>query len=186
MNLPKKIKSLRLKYGISQEELAENSGLNLRTIQRIENGQNKPTGDSIKKIAFAFNISIEELTEIDLTENIDYLKYINLSALTFLLFPLFGSIFPFIIWILKKDKIRNLDAIGKSLINFQITWNFILFLFISLVIVSNKTKLILIGAGPITLFLTIMYIFNLFSIIKNSLRASRGKKVRYFLTLNFL
>ena len=38
-NLAKKIKELRVKRGLSQDQLAENSELSLRTIQRIENGK---------------------------------------------------------------------------------------------------------------------------------------------------
>lgn len=37
--LAQKIKSLRNRKGFSQEELAEKTGLSLRTIQRIENGE---------------------------------------------------------------------------------------------------------------------------------------------------
>jgi transcriptional regulator with XRE-family HTH domain len=36
--LAKKGKELRKRKGYSQEELAEKSGLSLRTVQRIENG----------------------------------------------------------------------------------------------------------------------------------------------------
>lgn len=36
--LAKKVKELRKRKGYSQEELAEKSGLSLRTVQRIENG----------------------------------------------------------------------------------------------------------------------------------------------------
>ncbi len=47
-SLSKKVKELRKRKGFSQEELAEQSGLSLRTIQRIENGESDPTGDSFR------------------------------------------------------------------------------------------------------------------------------------------
>ncbi|MCK5442941.1 MAG: helix-turn-helix transcriptional regulator [Maribacter sp.] len=56
-DLAKKIKELRKRSGISQELLAENSGLSLRTIQRIENGETQPTGDSIKRLSSALNVT---------------------------------------------------------------------------------------------------------------------------------
>ncbi|MCB0540285.1 MAG: helix-turn-helix transcriptional regulator, partial [Bacteroidetes bacterium] len=37
-----KIIEVRKLKGLSQEELAEKAQVNLRTIQRIENGENKP------------------------------------------------------------------------------------------------------------------------------------------------
>jgi len=56
------IKELRLRSGLSQEKLAEVSGLSLRSIQRIENNNTIPRGDSLKRIAEALKVSIEELT----------------------------------------------------------------------------------------------------------------------------
>lgn len=45
--LSTRVKELRKRNGISQEILAENSGLSIRTIQRIENGETNPTGDTL-------------------------------------------------------------------------------------------------------------------------------------------
>ena len=41
-DLAKRVKELRKRNGITQELLAENSGLSLRTVQRIENGETQP------------------------------------------------------------------------------------------------------------------------------------------------
>ena len=46
----KKVKEIRVKNNLSQEELANLSGLSLRTIQRIENGDTNPIGDTKRKI----------------------------------------------------------------------------------------------------------------------------------------
>lgn len=51
---------LRLKHGWSQQELAEVSGLSLRTIQRIEAGAT-PSLESLKSLAAVFEVSIEDL-----------------------------------------------------------------------------------------------------------------------------
>lgn len=45
-----RIKELREKKGLSQEELANLSGLSLRTIQRIERNETNPLGDTKRKI----------------------------------------------------------------------------------------------------------------------------------------
>ena len=52
-----KIKELRESKGLSQEELCENSGISLRTIQRIENGESVPRGSTLKTIASSLNVS---------------------------------------------------------------------------------------------------------------------------------
>lgn len=56
------LKQLRVQKNWSQEDLAELSGLSVRTIQRIESGH-KAGLDSLKSIAAAFNIDIAQLRE---------------------------------------------------------------------------------------------------------------------------
>jgi transcriptional regulator with XRE-family HTH domain len=56
------IKELRLSHGWSQEQLAQFSGLSVRTIQRLERGQNAGL-ESLKSIAATFDIDVAELNE---------------------------------------------------------------------------------------------------------------------------
>ena len=56
-----KVKELRKRKEFSQEELAEKSGLSVRTIQRIENGESDPTEESIKRISVALEVNPDEL-----------------------------------------------------------------------------------------------------------------------------
>jgi transcriptional regulator with XRE-family HTH domain len=53
------IKKLRLERHWSQEQLAEMSGLSIRTIQRIENGENAGL-ESLKSLAAVFETNIED------------------------------------------------------------------------------------------------------------------------------
>lgn len=54
------IRNLRMERGWSQEQLAEFSGLSVRTIQRVERGQ--PCGlESMKSLAAVFEVDINEL-----------------------------------------------------------------------------------------------------------------------------
>ena len=56
------LKQLRLSRNLSQEQLAQMSGLNVRTIQRIEGGQN-PSIESLKCLASVFEVEISTLTQ---------------------------------------------------------------------------------------------------------------------------
>ena len=58
MNL-RDIKKMRLERHWSQEQLAEMSGLSIRTIQRIENGENAGL-ESLKSLAAVFEINITD------------------------------------------------------------------------------------------------------------------------------
>jgi transcriptional regulator with XRE-family HTH domain len=59
------IQKLRLQRGWSQEQLAELSGLSVRTIQRLERGQTAST-ESLKAIASVFEIDFNRLKEPDM------------------------------------------------------------------------------------------------------------------------
>lgn len=57
-----KVKKLREKLGLSQEKLARLADVSNNTIINIESGkQQNPTVETIKKIANALGVSIEEL-----------------------------------------------------------------------------------------------------------------------------
>ena len=60
-SIGKRIKSLREKNGLTQERLAELSGLSLDYIGKIEVNINKPGFKSLIKISNALNIHIKEL-----------------------------------------------------------------------------------------------------------------------------
>jgi len=56
----KRIKEIRIKRGLSQENLAESAKINLRTIQRIENNETTPRGNTLKLIFDVLDIEIIE------------------------------------------------------------------------------------------------------------------------------
>jgi transcriptional regulator with XRE-family HTH domain len=195
-NLAKKVKELRKRKGFSQEELTENSGLSLRTIQRIENGETEPTGETLKRISNALNVSPEELIDWTIIEDKGFLKAMNLSALTFILFPLLGILVPLIMWISKKDKLKNINIIGKNIINFEITWTIILFagFIINSVMLakdfdSNEVLLvdsIISSQKRILIFFLTMYGVNAVLIIVNTFRIQKNKDVFYQPKVNFI
>jgi transcriptional regulator with XRE-family HTH domain len=56
------VQKMRLERGWSQQQLADLSGLNVRTIQRIENGQSASL-ESFKALGAAFNVDFSQLQE---------------------------------------------------------------------------------------------------------------------------
>ena len=56
-----RLKELRTGLNISQKELSEKTGLTLRTIQRIENNEVKPSLYSLKAISDALELASSEL-----------------------------------------------------------------------------------------------------------------------------
>ena len=60
MNTSDRIRKLRTQKGWTQQELAEASGVDLRTIQRLESGQSV-SSHTLKGVAAALGVSLEAL-----------------------------------------------------------------------------------------------------------------------------
>lgn len=195
VELAKRIKEQRSRRGFSQDELAIASQLNLRTIQRIESGETEPRGDTIKRLAIALQLSPDELIEWGEEEDNTTLMLLNISALSFIVFPLLGVIIPLVLWISKKDKIKNLNITGKKLINFQISWcifQFLLFfsgILLKILHIPGNLRIIP-GLSAFELLLVtsfpIMYLFNGILILINARRSHNNKAVIYQPAIPFL
>ena len=61
MKFNERLKELREKNNLTQEQLAKISGVSSRMIQRYEYGTSRPRLDAAEKIAKALNISTDEL-----------------------------------------------------------------------------------------------------------------------------
>ncbi len=135
-DLGSRLSEFRKAKGLSQENLAEDAGISLRTLQRIEKEGTNPHGDTLKRIAEVLDISIDELVDHSLEINYNYIRGMHYSSLLFVIIPLANIILPLIFWMRKKDKVKDLSAYAMNLINWQITW--IIMVFIPLAIIIPK------------------------------------------------
>lgn len=111
------VQHLREGKNLTQTELAEKSGLSLRTIQRIEAG-NIPKGFTLKALANAFETEPEKLMLSKEITKIDRAKLINFSSLVGLIIPFGGVVFPLILTYKTKDT-KNKE-LGKSIVSVQV------------------------------------------------------------------
>lgn len=197
-NLSKKVKELRTRKGFSQEDLAEKSGLSLRTIQRIENGETDPRGDSLQRLAAALDVQPNDLIEWNTREDTSALEVLNLSSLAFLVFPLFGILVPLIVWTGKKNQIKGFDKLAKEILTFQIIW--CVAAFIAFVIVTIRMTHIFssVQGGDVSptmvsepmkimwIAYLFLYVLNIGMIIFNAIRIKRGKEVWYYPKFKFI
>jgi transcriptional regulator with XRE-family HTH domain len=196
MKTTNRIKELRSRRGLSQEELAERSGLSLRTIQRIENGETDPRGDSLRRLADSLGTSPDELADWAVAEDRTYLVWMLLSAMSFVLFPLQGILLPLVLWMAKKDKIRGLNRAAGEIISFEITWCMtvligsiaIIFFFLNRVESTGDVDM-----GMMTGYMKygfcwfgITYLWNAAFIILNIVRLHRDRPLRFFPNLRFI
>ncbi|MEJ2881299.1 helix-turn-helix domain-containing protein [Pedobacter sp. GR22-6] len=198
-DLAKKVKELRTKKGYSQEELAEQAQLNLRTIQRIEAGKTEPRGDTLKRLALALDVAADELINWTEQEDNSFLVLLNLSGLTFIAFPLFGIFIPLALWIMRREKVRHVREVGRKLINFQITmcilgYGSLMAFFIMKITHTSFTIFEMLPSIPgfnlsgefVLVLFIIFYAFNILVFIFNSIRSYHGKQVIYQPAIPFL
>lgn len=191
-----KIKELRNRKGLSQELLAENCGLSLRTIQRIENGETEPRGDSLRRLAGAFGVSPDDLINCTLPEDKNFLVAFNLSALGFLLFPILGILIPLIFWISKKDKLKDVMSVGKEILNFQISWTllvlvtyiyFVVSMFYRISQAGDISPSLILGNAPVVYgIFGFLYLYNFLLIVLNTINIVSKKRIRYLPKINFV
>lgn len=60
-----RLKTLRRLRAMSQEELAEESGVGRATISRIERGETGAHGRTLRKLAAALSVGVEELVRVE-------------------------------------------------------------------------------------------------------------------------
>lgn len=198
------LKKIREEKNITQEELAEKSGLSVRTIQRIEAGT-EPKGYTLKTLASTLDISEKDLLipiikteEIKIEESISIeeietekpistdekveifnstlIKIINLSSLPFAWFPIANFLPPLLIMIFTKEK----SSIVKQIISIQIL----------LAIISPIIFLIVaflkLGSASVMITMVSLTLANVFIILRNAYEIDKKKNLRYKLNFNII
>ena len=154
-----KIREVRKKKGLSQEELDESSKVNLRTIQRIENNKSEPRGKTLHLICEILDIHAEDILDYGKKEDHHYLIILHLSVLAFLVIPVGSIILRLILWMTKKDKITRLKEVGANLLNFQIIWSVFAYISITLFVLF---KILHYGPRDILFYIVvILYTVNI-------------------------
>lgn len=194
----RQIIDLRKSKGLSQERLAEQASINLRTLQRIEKGKTEPRGDTLRLIAAALEVPVETLFGISdkeapegriapEKEDKGFLQFMNLSALAFWVLPLGNIAVPMLMWHLKKDQVKDARKLGRRIINFQITWSAVTFLFLVLFAVM-KVLHISSFLSPIIALLTIpaFYVLNTLAILLASFQLVKGREKIFSIALRIV
>lgn len=198
------LKKIREEKNLTQEELAEKSGISVRTIQRIEAGT-EPKGYTLKTLASTLDISEKDLLipiikteEIKIEESISIeeietekpnstdekveilnstlIKIINLSSLPFAWFPIANFLPPLLIMIFTKEK----SPIVKQIISLQIL----------LAIISPIIFLIVaflkLGSASVMITMVSLTLANVFIILRNAYEIDKKQNLRYKLNFSII
>lgn len=161
MTFGEKIASIRKKKALSQEDLAELSGVSTRTIQRIENNSSKPRPSTIQLLTRILEFDYPEERQTEKTEfriQSSLLKKVNFSVLAGLFIPFGNILLPLAFW-LKGKSLGIVDDLGKKIISLQIyiTVLFSLGIFIIPVISKMLTGSVYVGDFPVFLLLYLIF-----------------------------
>ncbi len=185
------LKNIREKQNLTQEELAEKSGISVRTIQRIEAG-NHPKGYTLKILTKTLGIEEDALlhkknTKKHIVENLiinkepvllnyKLIKLINLSSLPFAFLPPLNILLPLLLIATTKQK----NYITKQLVSVQIMWTiispiiFMLFIFMKL---GNRFALVI---------MILIVLSNVFIILRNAIELDKKSKLYFKLNFNMI
>lgn len=171
METGKLIKDLRIKKGMTQEELAERTEVSTRTIQRIESGDVDPRAYTLQMIARALDVDFslfledesEEKQETQKVDDNNWLGLLHLSGLIPLIFP------TVLIWNHKKDKVKGINEHYRVVISFQLM---VLGVLIGSLWIYWKVNILapLIGSLMMSCFFSIL----------NALQVMNGKPYKHF------
>jgi len=188
------LKKIREIKNLTQEELAQKSGLSVRTIQRIEAGM-QPKGYTLKTLAKNLDvpekdlcipeiiagqeIKVEEVHLVkaeDKSANFGLIKIINLSSLPLSWFPVANFIPPLLIMIFAKEKSR----ITKQIISLQI------FLAIVCPVIFMIVVLLKLGSPFVMVTMVSLVLANIYIILRNAYEIDKNNNLYYKLNFSFL
>lgn len=194
MTLGEKLRKLRKQKGLTQADMEEASGISIRTIQRIEKGASKPRPYTLKTLADALDVKMEQLMEsnpIDSNrkeQELKILQRINLVAIIHIILPLSNVLLPLLIWVRKKN-LPLVNKVGKKIIAFQLLWTlvtlFVIFFtpIISFLIYGQAQD----GQFPLILFIYLLLVlFNLLMIFHSTINLSKNRSDIYAFVPNFI
>ncbi|MDA3904906.1 MAG: helix-turn-helix domain-containing protein [Bacteroidales bacterium] len=175
-NIGSKIKELRLLKGLTQEDLADKTGLSVRTIQRIESGEVDPRTYTLNALAEALDVALETFT----SQKINTPKTFAQDEYNWVILMHFSGIFilvlpPILVWMFKKNEIAEYEQHFKDVMNFQIS------IFIYLMI-SAILFFVLIGL-PLLIFLGL---FSTIVVVLNTIKVMNHEPYNYPWTIEIL
>ena len=169
----------REKINLTQEQLSAKSSVSVRTIQRIEAGR-EPKGYTLEALSKALGITKNELLEGNIEQpknNYQLIKFINLSSLFLIFLPLGSIITPIIIMYWKKE----INAITKQIVSIQILWT----LAFPIIVLTSAFvgKWLSLSNQTLPFTMVLLFVVNLFIIIRNAVEINKNQKL--FIGLNF-
>lgn len=172
MEIGNTLSKSRIEKGWTQQQLSEESGISLRTIQRIENNQVTAQLHTIKRL--------EEVLGVDISTKEDDQPLFTLMGVSALIviIPIVGNILIPLVFLLLKRKTRESRKLGGAFIFLQIIWTVLWFSFS--VLAFNLSQFIWGESNPgnfnpLNIVFILFWVINLILILLIGIQAKSGK-----------
>jgi transcriptional regulator with XRE-family HTH domain len=195
--LKQSLKEHREGQCLTQQELADKSGVSMRTIQRIEKNLSSGSPYVIKSLCTALGIGISSLEisksgEVEENEKValnfegiseagDHtktVKQLNLCSLAVVIFPFLNLIAPLIFFYINHEKLKNVSNTLKIL-DFQIIWTLVTAF---LVIIFKSFFYIELGGFPMFIWIYfICILFNIVIVLRSASQLNKGLNILGYL-----
>lgn len=178
---------LRKLKGLTQKELANRTNLTVRTIQRIEKGETEPHLQTIKLLAAALEVELEELIVLEdpKEESIQKKWLLLMHATPFIGFvmPLANIFIPLFLWIHKREDSKIYDEHGRKVLNFQLT---VISIFLVVGLLGMIINRIIGGGGPILTLMILIIPYAVVVMLVNIITALKSLKSFYPFSIPFI
>lgn len=171
----------RKRKGYTQEELSTRTEVTVRTIQRIEKGDVNPHLQTVKLLATALDLNVDDLLNLEnpKEEAIQkkWLLLLHDTPLLGFVLPFCNVLFPLFLWIHKREDNALYDQHGAKVVNFHITVLILyVFSFIALLTVEKWGFIIFVSVIPLCVLI----------VLANIIYAVKSYKCYYPLSLPIL
>ncbi len=187
-----KLKSIREKQNLTQEELSEKSGISVRTIQRIEAGAD-PKGYTLRALSEKLGVQENELlnklseeenaenerpyplqAEAPVLMNNSMIKLINLSSIPFIVLPPLNVLVPLVLIFATKQK----SPLTRQIVTVQMMWTILApIIFLLVVILTKPGNVVTLG------IMVLLALSNVWIVLSNAINID--KKNELYIKLNF-
>ena len=173
-----RLADIRKQKALSQDELAGQANINIRTLQRIEKGETEPRGHTLNVLCQVLDLRPEDILDYGREEDRQFRIILHLSVLAFLLLPLGNLLLPLLLWLTKGKKVLQAHEQGANILNFQLVWSVVTY---SLIGTGAFLKLeSLPNSGLFLKGFLIMYALNASAALVAAWQAREGKAVKFY------
>ncbi len=173
--------------GLTQKELSDRTNVTVRTIQRIEKGETDPHLQTVRLLAAALEVEVDELLVLEDPKEEDIQKkwLLLMHSTPFIGFvvPLANIFIPLFLWIHKREDSKIYDDHGRKVVNFQLTMVSIFVVALLLMMIIGR---VIVGGGPILTLIILIIPYAVVVMLVNIFTALNSQKSYYPLSIPFI